>query len=47
MIAMRGKFILVTLIVLVLDHVTKYIVNTTMELDTVKEIIPGYLRLYG
>lgn len=42
---MKGKFILVTLIVFVLDHLTKYRVSTAMKLFEVKEIIPGYLRI--
>lgn len=42
--AMRGKFILLTLIVLLLDHLTKYLVTVRMELKDSIEVVPGYLR---
>jgi signal peptidase II len=42
---MRGKFILITLFVLVLDSLTKWIVSTAMGLDSSIEIIRGYVRL--
>jgi signal peptidase II len=42
---MRYKFYILTLAVLVLDHVTKWLART--ELDPVRaiELIPGYLRI--
>ncbi len=42
---MRGRFLLITLAVLILDHLTKFIVSTKMDLFKAIEIIPGYLRL--
>ena len=42
---MRSKFVLLTLMVLLLDHLTKYLVSIRMELRGSIEIIPGYLRL--
>ena len=42
---MKGKFFLITLGVLVLDHLTKVRVSTTMNLFDAIEIIPGYLRI--
>jgi signal peptidase II len=43
--AMRGKFILLTLMVFALDHLTKYLVSVRMELRDSIEVVPGYLRL--
>ena len=45
MITMKGKFILITLGVLVLDHLTKARISTSMNLFDAIEIIPGYLRI--
>jgi signal peptidase II len=42
---MRGKFILITLLVLVLDNLTKYFVSTAIDLNSSIEIIRGYARL--
>jgi signal peptidase II len=42
---MRGKFVLITLLVLVLDNLTKYIVSTAIDLNSSIEIIRGYVRL--
>lgn len=42
---MRGKFTLITLGVLILDHVTKFRISSSMSLFDVIEIIPGYLRI--
>jgi signal peptidase II len=41
---MRYKFYLVSLLILVLDHITKWIVGLRLP-DNPIEIIPGYLRL--
>jgi signal peptidase II len=45
LISMKGRFFLVTLAVLLFDHLTKYYISTTMTLFDVIEIIPGYLRI--
>ncbi len=42
---MKGKFILITLGVLILDHLTKFRISSSMSLFDVIEIIPGYLRI--
>jgi signal peptidase II len=42
---MKGRFLLITLAVLILDHLTKFFVSTNMNLFNAIEIIPGYLRL--
>ncbi len=42
---MRGKFILITLFVLILDHLTKYVVSRALDLYDAIEIIPGYFRI--
>jgi len=42
---MKGKFVLVTLFVLVLDNLTKWIVSTAMDLNSSIEVIHGYVRL--
>jgi signal peptidase II len=42
---MKTKYYVVTLAVLVLDHLTKWIVHTQMDLHQAIEIIPGFLRL--
>lgn len=44
-IMMKGKFFLITLGVLVLDHLTKVRISTSMNLFDALEIIPGYLRI--
>ncbi len=41
----RGKFLLITLLVLLLDHLAKYRVSTTLDENEILEIIPGYLRI--
>ena len=43
----KGKFVLVTLLVLVLDHLTKYIVSLNMSADPDRtvDVIPGFFRL--
>jgi signal peptidase II len=45
MIAMKGKYFLITLGVLILDHLTKARISTSMSLYDAIEIIPGYLRI--
>ena len=42
---MLSKFYLITLSVLVLDHLTKWIVRTNMELHSAFDVITGYLRI--
>lgn len=42
---MKNKFVLIALSVLVIDHVTKWIVMSEMTLHQSVEIIPGFLRL--
>ncbi len=42
---MKGKFILVALLVLIADHLTKYIVSRAMNLYDSIEVIPGYFRI--
>ena len=45
MLPMRKKFYLITLLILVFDHLTKWIVKARLGPDLSVEIIPGYLRL--
>ncbi len=42
---MRSKFALITVMVLLLDHFTKYLVSARMEFRDTIEILPGFLRL--
>jgi signal peptidase II len=42
---MKTKYYLIALLVLISDHLTKWIVRTHMEHGDVIEIIPNYLRL--
>ncbi len=42
---MKNKYYLVTLLVLVLDHFTKWLVRSSLGLHDVIEIIPNYLRI--
>jgi signal peptidase II len=42
---MKIKFALVTLLVLVLDHATKYLVSTALTLGENIEVIRGYFRI--
>jgi signal peptidase II len=42
---MKVKFLLVTLTVFALDHLTKYLVSTSMNLHGGVDIIPGFFRL--
>jgi signal peptidase II len=42
---MKGRFFLIALVVLLIDHLTKYRISTTMTLFDAIEIIPGYLRI--
>jgi len=42
---MRFRFYLVTLLVFVLDHATKWIVRTHMDLHDSIEVIRGYVRI--
>ena len=42
---MKGKFILITLGVLILDHLTKVRISSSMSIFDAIEIIPGYLRI--
>ena len=42
---MRKRYYWVSLLILVLDHVTKWIVRAKLNPDLPVEIIPGYLRL--
>jgi signal peptidase II len=42
---MRYKYYLVALLILVADHVTKWIANTELQPPKSIEIIPGYLNL--
>jgi signal peptidase II len=42
---MKNKYYLITLLVLVIDHVTKWIVRVNMDLHDAIDILPNYLRL--
>jgi len=42
---MKYKFCLLTLGVLVLDHVTKWLARTRLDPERAIEVIPGYLRI--
>ena len=42
---MKYKFCLLTLGVLVLDHVTKWLARTKLDPERAIEVIPGYLRI--
>jgi signal peptidase II len=43
--SMKGKFLLVTLIVFALDHLTKYLVSVSPSLHRGVDIIPGFFSL--
>jgi signal peptidase II len=40
---MKNKYLLITLLVLLLDHVSKWVVSSSLETRHI-ELIPGYLR---
>ncbi len=42
---LKGRFLLTSLIIVLLDHITKYSVSSTMRLGEAIEVIPGYLRI--
>jgi signal peptidase II len=42
---MKNKYYLITLLILIADHVTKWLVRTHLGADGMIEMIPGYLRL--
>jgi signal peptidase II len=42
---MKNKYYLVTLLILIVDHVTKWLVRMHLGVDGRIELIPGYLRL--
>ena len=42
---MRYRFYLLSLLVFLLDHWTKWIVRSRMDLDDRIEVIPDYLRI--
>ena len=42
---MKARYILITAMVLVLDHLTKYWVSATMDPHDTIEIVPGYFSL--
>ncbi len=42
---MRSKYYLLTLAILVLDHLTKWSIRTNFDFRRSVEIIPGYLRI--
>ena len=42
---MKCKFYLLTLAVLVLDHLTKWLARTRLDPEHAIEVIPGYLRI--
>ncbi len=42
---MKNKYYLLTLAVLILDHFTKWLVRSRMDLHDAIDIIPNYLRL--
>ncbi len=42
---MKYKFYLLTLAVLALDHVTKWLARTELDPERAIEVIPGYLRI--
>ncbi len=44
-ILMKNKFYLLTLLVLVLDHLTKWMVRANMDVRDAIDIIPNYLRI--
>lgn len=43
---MRYKFHLITLLVFLLDHLTKWLVSSRMNLYDFIELVPDYLRIY-
>ena len=42
---MKNKYYLITLFILVVDHLTKWLVRTQLSVESRIELIPGYLRL--
>jgi signal peptidase II len=42
---MKNKYYLITLLVLIVDHLTKWIVRTQMDVHDAIDIIPNYLRI--
>jgi len=42
---MKSKYYLLTLLVLIIDHLTKWLVRTGMDVRDAIELIPGYLRI--
>jgi signal peptidase II len=42
---MKSKYYLVTLLILIIDHATKWMANTSLQPRQAVEVIPGYLRL--
>ncbi len=42
---MKYKFYILTLAVLVLDHITKWLARTELDPEHAIEVIPGYLRI--
>ena len=43
--SIKGRFLLTSLLVVLLDHLTKYSVSSTMRLGEAFDVIPGYLRI--
>ena len=41
----RSKLTLITVLVLIFDHLSKYVISRTMHLHETIEIIPGFFRL--
>ncbi len=41
---MKNKYYLITLLILIIDHATKWIANTSLHPRQAVEVIPGYLR---
>jgi signal peptidase II len=42
---MKSKYYLIALLILAIDHVTKWIAHTSLGYGRIVEIVPGYLRL--
>jgi len=42
---MKNKYYLITMVVLIFDHLTKWIVRSTMDVRDAIDIIPNYLRI--
>ncbi len=41
---MKNKYYLITLLIIIIDHATKWVANTSLHPHEALEIIPGYLR---